>query len=248
MQKDTFQQMWEFMQKEGYFKTHPHYTDHFGASLSAADKQLDAMLLSMDFSIDAVTMPEPYSEELERAVKRTESFWLRAMFNPPSTGTALDIGCGFGRTVAWMQESYSAVIGTDISAEAITYARQQFRQSPRVKFYVNEADALPAEIASGSIDFAYAFTVFQHIPRQFSASILTQLAGLLNDSGVVVFNLLSGINETENSGAVDTEWAIGYSKQQATQLLDKAGLKLHRFVVWSRPETAMQWLWVMAGR
>lgn len=248
MQKDTFQKMWESMQKEGYFKTHPHYIDHFGASLSAADKQLDAMLLSLDFSEEEITMPVPYSEELERAVKRTESFWLRAMFNPPANGTALDIGCGFGRTVAWMQQHYAAVIGTDISAEAVAYAQQQFQQSPHVRFYVNEADALPAEIAAGSIDFAYAFTVFQHIPRQFSASILTQLAGLLSDSGVAVFNLLSGINESEDSGVAETEWAIGYSKQQAMQLLDSAGLKLHRFVVWSRPETSMRWLWVMASR
>jgi len=248
MHKDKFQNMWESMQKEGYFKTHPHYTDHFGADLSVADKELDGMLLALDFSLAEITMPVPYSEELERAVKRTESRWLRQMFNPPEAGIALDIGCGFGRTVAWMQQYYSSVIGTDISREAIAAAQARFRSFPNVRFYVNDADALPTEIAPGSIDFAYAFTVFQHIPREFTSSILSQLAGLLTSSGVVVFNLLSGINESEESGVAQTEWAIGYSKQQAEQLLQQAGLKPHRMVFWSRPETAMKWLWVRAGR
>lgn len=117
MQKDSFKQMWESMQREGYFKTHPHYTDHFGTTLSDADTQLDAMLLSLDFSRDDITMPVPYSEELERAVKRTESFWLPQMFNMTENGNALDIGCGFGRTVEWLQRQYAQVIATDISAE-----------------------------------------------------------------------------------------------------------------------------------
>lgn len=248
MREDKFQVMWESMQKEGYFRTHPHYTDHFGAEPSAADKELDDMLLALDYSVPEITMPATYSEELERAVKRTESGWLRQMFNLPEQGTALDIGCGFGRTVAWMQEYYSSVIGTDISKEAIVAARARFQANPNVRFYLNEADSLPEEIVPASIDFAYAFTVFQHIPREFTLSILSQLAGLLTNSGVVVFNLLSGINESEESGVAHTEWAIGYSKQQAAQLLHKAGLKPHRFVLWSRPETTMMWLWVMAGR
>ena len=248
MRKDKFQHMSESMQKEGYFKTHPHYTDHFGADLSAADKALDSMMLALDYSLSEIIMPAPYSEELERSVKRTESSWLRQMFNPPEDGTALDIGCGFGRTVAWMQQNYSSVIGTDISQEAIVAAQARFQSFPNVRFYVNDADALPAEITRGSVDFAYAFTVFQHIPREFTISILSQLAGLLTNSGVVVFNLLSGINESEESGVAQTEWAIGYSKQQAEQLIQNTGLKMQRMVLWSRPETAMKWLWVRAGR
>ena len=107
---------------------------------------------------------------------------------------------------------------------------------------------MPAELTQDSIDFAYAFTVFQHMPREFAASILSQVAGLLNGSGVVVFNLLSGINESEESGVADTEWAIRYNRHQAEQLLASAGLKPRRFVVWSRPETPMTWLWVSASR
>lgn len=248
MQKDSFKHMWEVMQQEGYFKTHPHYTDHFGASLSDADKQLDAMLLTLDYTQDAITMPVPYSEALERAVKRTESMWLPTMFKIPGTGTVLDIGCGFGRTVAWLQPQYSQVLATDISAEAIAFARDKFQHAGNVQFFVNEADALPAEIAPGSIDFAYAFTVFQHMPREFALSLLTQTARCLNVGGVVAFNLLSGINEAVDSGDAATEWAIGYSKEQAQHLLESAGLKPQRFVVWSRSETSMTWLWVLAGR
>lgn len=247
MDRKFFKGMWESMQRRGYFANHPHYTDHFGAVLSEEDKDLDAMILSLDFSSDEVTMPIPYSEALERGVKRTESIWLYKMFDLPLGGTALDLGCGFGRSVQWLSKKYDHVFASDLSAEVIATAKQRCKAG-NITFCVNTADALPQEIQGNAVDVAYIFTVFQHIPREFSLNLLTQLGSILNHRGVVAFNLLSNVNEDINKGETATEWAIGYSKQQARELVEAAGLKLIRLVNWSRPETKMSWLWVLAGR
>jgi SAM-dependent methyltransferase len=248
MEKSSFQEMWETMQKAGYFRNHPHYTDYHGASLSDADKQLDARVLDLDLSIDSIVMPVPYSDALERSVKRTESMWLPSMFDLPAGGTALDIGCGFGRSVAWLQHRYSRVYATDMSAEAIAVAKQRFSAANNLSFHVNEADTLPAQIPADSIDFAYAFTVFQHIPRDCTANLLRQVAGLLTGTGSVVFNLLSNADDSEDRSTPGTEWAIAYSRQQAEQLVHDAGLESRSLKSWSRPETSTRWLWVQAAK
>jgi len=248
MDQASFKRMWERMQQDGYFRNHPHYSDHFGTDLSDKDRALDAAIIDLDFDTDDIVMPAPYSEALERAVMRTESIWLPKMFELPAGGTAFDLGCGFGRTVAWLKDRYATVHASDISAEVIDEAKRRIGKAPNVQFHVNEADTLPSDIAPGTVDVAYIFTVFQHIPREYAASLLSQVTELLSDSGVAVFNLISGANENLNDGAVDTEWAIGYSHEQAAALVAQAGLQTRRIVRWSRPETPISWLWVLAGR
>lgn len=240
--------MWEDMQRDGYFQNHPHYQDHFGVAPTAAESELDASLLALDFTSDDITMPIPYSDELERSVKRTESEWLYKMFPLPRRGLAYDIGCGFGRSLQWMSGVYDEVIGSDISATVITQARQNLKNTPNLRLYVNSADSLPEEIEPRSVDVAYIFTAFQHIPRDYAQRLLTQLRPLLAPAGKVVFNLLTNINESLEDGAINTEWSIGYSHGQASQLLEMAGFKPLRLVTWSRPETTVRWLWVFAEK
>lgn len=240
--------MWERMQQEGYFSEHSHYSDHYGAELNDSDKALDEAFLQLDYSVDNILMPAPYSEELERAVKRTEAFWLYEMFDLPKSGTAYDLGCGFGRSVRWLSEIYELVHGSDISAEIIATAKENLRHKQNISFFVNDADTVPDEIPAESVQVAYIFTVFQHIPREFAQELLSQVKELLATSGSVVFNLLSGMNEQLNSGEDLTEWAIGYEREQAIELVQKAGLKIERITRWSRPEHDLSWLWVHAKK
>lgn len=113
---------------------------------------------------------------------------------------------------------------------------------------MNEADAIPASIQEGSLDLAYIFTVFQHIHRGFAAGILGQVGNALKADGKVVFNLISDINEQVDDGVEDTEWIIGYSKEQASALVESSGLRVERLVRWYRPENEVSWLWVCAHK
>ncbi|MES2604816.1 MAG: class I SAM-dependent methyltransferase [Pseudomonadota bacterium] len=248
MEKSLFSSMWDKMQSDGYFARHPHYHDHFGVPLSSEDQALDSAVLQLDFSQARVEMPVPHSAALERSVKRTESQWLGRMFALPQTGTVLDVGCGFGRSVSWLSERYPQVIGTDISATVLQSAKERLKDRPNVRLLVNEADTLPAEIAEGSIALAYVFTVFQHIPREFTANLLRDIARVLADDGVVIFNLLTNINEAVNTGDNETEWAIGYSPAQAEALLASSGLSALKMCTWTMPGSNAGWLWVQAGR
>lgn len=248
MKSDYFKSMWEKMQKEGYFRNHADYADHFGHAPSKDERVMDAKLLELDFQEDEILMPFGYSQELERSVKRTEAKWLYEMFELPISGAALDLGCGFGRTTSWMAKQYERVIASDISSVVIEEARQNLHAMKNIEFCVNDADSIPASIVNNSLDLAYVFTVFQHIHREFAAGILKQIACALKPEGKVVFNLLSDINEEIDDGIEDTEWIIGYSKEQAIALVESSGLSIERLVRWYRPENEVSWLWVCAKR
>lgn len=248
MKSDYFKSMWEKMQKDGYFRNHADYSDHFGQAPSKDESIMDAKLLELDFQKDEISMPFGYSQELERSVKRTESEWLYEMFDLPTSGVALDLGCGFGRTTSWMAKQYERVIASDISSVVIEEARKNLQNMKNIEFCVNDADSIPASIENGSLDLAYIFTVFQHIHREFAEGILKQMASALKPEGKVVFNLLSDINEQVDDGAENTEWTIGYSREQAIALVEGSGLSVERLVRWYRPENAVSWLWVCARR
>ena len=79
-----------------------------------------------------------------------------------------DVGCRFGRSVRGLSEQYFQVIGTDISSQVIDKARELCQEIDNATFYVNEADSLPVEVLPSSIDMVYVFTVFQHIPREYT--------------------------------------------------------------------------------
>jgi len=248
MDKNRFQQMWEKMQSDGYFSRHPHYEEHFGIKSSESDRELDRQVLAMDFGTDEVFFPVPYSAALERSVKRTEAFWLPKMFELPTSGNALDVGCGYGRSLAWLAEHYERVVGTDISPSAIVSARKFLAGRSNVELMVNGADSLPDSLANKSFDIVYVFTVFQHIPREFTAGLLRDIHRVLKPGSSVIFNLVSNINEAANEGQLATEWAIGYSLQSVHQLLADCDLQAEKIVRWSGPESEVSWLWVKAAR
>ena len=231
-----------------FYYSPPHYEDYFGKEPSDEDRVLDQIILSLDFSSSDIYIPIPYSEALERSAKRTEPMWLPKTFDLPQNGIALDVGCGFGRSVRWLSEQYDQVIGTDISSQVIDKARELCQEIDNATFYVNEADSLPVEVLPSSIDMVYVFTVFQHIPREYTLGLLQKIQEVLSNNGVVVFNLVSCINEDKNDGVVETEWAIGYSESQAQDLLAKAGLQLQKMTKWSGPESIASWLWVAASK
>ena len=143
-----------------------------------------------------------------------------------------------------MANYYERVIGTDISEHVIATATKNCEHLDNIALYVNGPDSLPADIPPASVDVAYIFTVFQHIPREYTQNILCNVERVLKPGGKVVFNLLSNINEELNEGEQHTEWAIGYSDDQARNLLRDSGLREERLVRWSRLETDINWLWV----
>lgn len=248
MNKAEFKAMWDNMQRDGYFVNHPHYCQGDDLVMQPSDNEMDMALRQLDFSLAVLTMPFPYSVELEKSIKRTEPFWLCRMFDLPKSGLAIDLGCGYGRSVSWLRERYEQVIGFDISESIIEKAKENFKDIENVIFFVSDPDQFPSEIRANSADFIYAFTVFQHIHRDYTLSYIRKAAEKLKPGGLFVFNLLCGLNEGIDDGDYGVEWAIGYSKDQAREMLVGVGLTLEKMVQWSAEGAPASWLWISARR
>jgi SAM-dependent methyltransferase len=95
----------------------------------------------------------------------------------------LDAGCGTGYGSAELSQCAESVVGADISAEAVAYARTAYSR-PNLSFVEASCAALPFQ--SGAIDLAVSFEVIEHIAewKQF----LLELRRVLAPAGVLIIS------------------------------------------------------------
>jgi len=96
--------------------------------------------------------------------------------------TALEIGCGIGRMTHAFVKEFAEVIGVDISAEMVERARAQ--KWERAQFVVGNGKDLCA-IRDASVDFAFSYIVFQHIPdREITLGYFREIGRVLRPGGM----------------------------------------------------------------
>lgn len=103
----------------------------------------------------------------------------------PGRARAVDIGCGLGRLTRALATRFDDVDGVDISPEMIARAKAFAPPAPpNVAWTVCPGDgSLP--IASDSVDFAFSYLVFQHLPTASAiGDYLTEVARILRRDGV----------------------------------------------------------------
>lgn len=81
----------------------------------------------------------------------------------PGGKTALEIGCGIGRMTRAFAEEFGEVIGADVSPEMVERARENAPANAR---FVRVSGSDLEGIADASVDFAFSYIVFQHIPEK----------------------------------------------------------------------------------
>lgn len=92
----------------------------------------------------------------------------------PSSGTALDVGCGVGRLTLAMPAHCDRVVGYDVAPSMLERAREAAERSPhreRLRF----VEALP----EGPFDWVLSFIVFQHIAPDKGMALLDQVLSRL---------------------------------------------------------------------
>ncbi len=112
---------------------------------------------------------------------------------PLSGERALDFGCGVGRLTFPLSRRFSCCVGIDISGSMIAYARANSGRGGVTAFHVSSDQGL-SMIASGSIDFAFADIVFQHMPTRYARTYLRSLARVLSPGGTLAFQMPSHLD------------------------------------------------------
>jgi len=120
--------------------------------------------------------------ETARAVRRS----LEHVGRPLNTfSSALDFGCGCGRTLLWLEGELRTAYGTDVDAEAVQWCRRHF---PAVHFDVNRTQP-PLAYPDGAFDLIYAISVFTHLDEITQLNWLDELQRVLRSGGVLLFSI-----------------------------------------------------------
>jgi 2-polyprenyl-3-methyl-5-hydroxy-6-metoxy-1,4-benzoquinol methylase len=108
-------------------------------------------------------------------------------------GRIVDLGCGIGRFTFTFAQMSDYVLGVDISDEMIQKANilKMERGYTNVEFYCNNGSDL-SFIPTESCDFAFSYTVLQHIPdKSIVFHYIKELARIVRPGGKVLFQVLT---------------------------------------------------------
>jgi SAM-dependent methyltransferase len=94
----------------------------------------------------------------------------------PPDARVLEVGCGAGYGASYLARSVGEVAATDVSEQAVTYARANY---PGVRYERAEGTQLP--FASAHFDAVVSFQVIEHIER--AASYLREIERVLKPGG-----------------------------------------------------------------
>ena len=113
----------------------------------------------------------------------------RRLNRPAGHQTALDFGCGVGRTTRALAPHFEKVTGLDISATMIERARDLNRDVANVEFTCNARPDL-AIFPAATFDLVACDIVLQHLPgRREVQGYLAEFVRVLRPDGLLVFQL-----------------------------------------------------------
>lgn len=121
-------------------------------------------------------------------------------------GNSLDVGCGFGGTAGFLQDSgFSNMWGIDIDEEAIEHSKHNY---PNVNFATADATKLTDMFENEFFSFVYMFNVASEIPDK--AAMLQKIKSVCKDGSILAI--------------FDYTLAAPKNKEE---LLDHTGLAMH---------------------
>jgi SAM-dependent methyltransferase len=99
----------------------------------------------------------------------------------------LDFGCGCGRTLRWLAESYPTTefYGVDVDADAIAWCAKNLEGST----FVNTSKLPPLPFPSGHFDIVYCFSVFTHLDEALQNIWLSELKRVVRPQGIVILTV-----------------------------------------------------------
>lgn len=194
--------------------------------------------IAPDFAARNAGMPAEYSDVLGPRLLRAAG-----RLAAPAPVRVLDVGCGAGRDMAWLEAQGASVVGVDLSAGMLAQAR------PRARGPLLQMDMRRLAFASGLFHAVWCSASLLHLPKADAPFALAEMRRVLVPGGVLMVALHAGEGEgwepSAYAGPVERFFAR-YTLEEAEALLASTGFAVHE-----RGESAAgtrRWLRFLATR
>jgi len=148
----------------------------------------------------------------------------------------LDVGCGAGRDMAWMEARGATVTGIDLSTGMLARAREI------VQGELLEMDMRHLDLPGGHFDGVWCCASLLHLPKTQAPIALTAMRRVLVPGGTLYLGVQEGEGQVWESapyGSVERLFAR-YTSPEAEMLLSNAGYAVIKRG--SSPAGARRWL------
>jgi O-antigen biosynthesis protein len=108
----------------------------------------------------------------------------------------LDIACGEGYGSAMLARDAASVIGVDISAEAVSHARQAYSDISNLEFRLGDAASIP--LPDDSVDVVISFETIEHHDKH--QEMIDEIRRVLKPDGLLVISSPNRVVYSEKAG------------------------------------------------
>jgi ubiquinone/menaquinone biosynthesis C-methylase UbiE len=131
----------------------------------------------------------------------------------------LDVGCGTGRDMAWLESRGAAVVGADLSQGMLALA-QSVARGPLLQM-----DMLSLGLRAASFAGAWCCASLLHLPKRQAPLALAQMRRVLIPHGVLFLSLQQGSGEGWEEGPYPgvKRFFARYSRRELATLLAQNG-------------------------
>lgn len=167
--------------------------------------------------------------------------WFLAQIGPGAG--ILDVGCGAGRDMAWMEARGARATGVDLSAGMLAEARRKVR-GPLLQMDMRRLN-FPAARFGG----VWCTASLLHLPRREAPDALREMRRVLVPDGILFLGIQEGAGEGWETAPYDVpvdRFFARYQMEEATAMVSRAGfvvLACHRTAAGSR-----HWLQILARK
>lgn len=145
----------------------------------------------------------------------------------PKQMRVLEIGCGTGRITRALAKVFGEVYAVDISGEMVRQAQNALRDFPHAHVFQNngrDLDVVRDGLAGQTIDFAFSYIVFQHIPsREVIENYVREVFALLRPGALFKFQVQG---HPEAASRLDSWYGASFTEEQARGMAERCGFEM----------------------